>query len=221
MRVKDFAKIYFAIVLLYLATIYRGDTGLLYWISKPLILVSLLLFTASKIHRFSRPTGLWLLAAFGFSLLGDVLLMFSAKAGFFMAGMGAFAVAHLAFIRFHWHRLNLSFFAIGLISVMVLFALLLTWIELPQKLQIPIYIYGAVMGLHQAVALSAVKSSFRHYGVALGVALFVLSDLFIALNRFDAPTPWWEYSIMPLYAGGQFLIMWGALLSPNKDLHRK
>src|SRR2546429_181568 len=68
----------------------RGIRALEY-VAKPATLLSLLAYAA---FGHASP---WLVAALVFSLLGDIFLLL--PAGLFLARLGAFLVAHLAYIR--------------------------------------------------------------------------------------------------------------------------
>lgn len=72
---------------------------MLYTISKPLLMASLLLFYISKTEFLLEKAKWWIIGAIFFSLLGDTLLM-RVEQEFFLLGMGAFAIAHLAYIIF-------------------------------------------------------------------------------------------------------------------------
>src|SRR5688572_13020861 len=70
------------------------------WISKPLIMASLLLYYITSVDALNRSTTVIL--AIVLSLAGDVLLM---KNEYFIAGLIAFLLAHLFYIfSYNQHR---------------------------------------------------------------------------------------------------------------------
>jgi len=75
-------------------------------------------------------------------------------------------------------------------------------------LLIPVVAYGIVLS-----AMAAVATRCNRW-VAVGGALFVVSDSLLAIDRFlpDAGIPLADFLIMLTYLGAQTLIGWGLLL---------
>jgi alkylglycerol monooxygenase len=131
-----------------------------------------------------------LLAALGFSLIGDVLLMLQ---GYFVFGLLAFLCTHLAYIALFkrgvaWfpHRgALLGTLTYGCVMYAILFN------HLPGGLRLPVAAYVLVIALMgaQAVGRALVLRDAASRNVAIGVLFFMASDTLLAINRFVTPLP--------------------------------
>ncbi len=185
-------------------------------ITKPLLMAALLvavllvaLVTSRTIVRSRRGViALVLLCAgIAFSLAGDVLL-----GPVFLAGLGCFAAAHLAYIalaagparsrRLPWWTLVYPAWIAVLCVVL--------WPNLGD-LAIPLVVYGVVLA-GTAASTAAVNAI-----TALGGLLFLASDSLLAFRMFwpdfgsAFPDPWQDLVIMILYCLGEGLIAFGVL----------
>lgn len=134
-------------------------------------------------------------------------------ARWFLAGMAAFAAGHLAYVA--------AFAAMGAgwpplwlgVALLALAASTELWLA-PRTgdLRGPVRGYVAVIVV---MALAAGGLPAGHGLVQLGVAMFVASDLLLALDRFvlrgALARRVCALALWPLYWGGQALILWGAL----------
>jgi uncharacterized membrane protein YhhN len=164
------------------------------YVAKPATLLALLAWAAT-----GTPSP-WLLMALAFCLLGDVLLMLPSDA--FLAGLGSFLVAHLAYIGAFQAPLDRR----------------LTWLLLPLAVSVPILprLLRAIpsLGLRAAVAIYflvisiMVASAFASSRplAAAGAALFVTSDTLIGWNRFVRPASWAPLAIIVTYHLGQLAL---------------
>ena len=105
------SEIYFCIFYLFILSIHLGSKGLLdsemlYFISKPALVASLLLLFVFKHQSLSSKLKVIVPLALLFSVIGDVLLMFdSYDANFFIYGLIAFLLAHILYsIAFQTQR---------------------------------------------------------------------------------------------------------------------
>lgn len=217
MRAFDFLKLYGAIVFLHLATLYRQDDGVLYLLSKPLILGGLLLFFLAKV-REQKLKGLNRIAwALLFSLGGDILLMNKENAHYFLLGMASFGLAHLFYILWYLKvkpKLNvvaslgsLAFAALGLWSLIAL-------VEVPYELESPIYAYFTLLSIHLFLAANAWRHRIQNYLALVGIGLFIFSDWYLAFDKFGGGSPvvWLDPMIVMLsYAAAQAFIVMGVL----------
>jgi uncharacterized membrane protein YhhN len=138
------------------------------------------------------------------SLLGDVALMLPFDA--FAAGLGAFLLAHLAYIaafarRARWRDVVLAAVAYALIAVGLL-TLLLPMV--PDALRVPVLAYVAVLASMAAFAFGARAAGGAR--LAIGGALFVLSDGLLAWDRFAAPLPLASLWVLSSYWAAQWCI---------------
>jgi uncharacterized membrane protein YhhN len=134
-------------------------------------------------------------------------------ARWFLAGMAAFAAGHLAYLA--------AFAVMGAGGPPVWLAVALAvlggstelWLA-PRTGDLRGPVRGYV-GVIVAMALAAGGLPPGHGPAQAGVALFVASDLLLALERFVLRDGVWRRRcavlLWPLYWGGQALILWGAL----------
>ncbi len=189
------------------------------WFAKPAPMIALIAWF-TLVGKWDGP-----LAAAGlglvFSLLGDILLMLPAR--FFLGGMAAFLLAHLAYIyafnhppiEFHWEILLPVAAAVGA------FAFLMRRIRAglrrrrQSELLIPIGVYAVVLSL---MALAALTTLFRPgweteaaLMVSVGGVLFFLSDSILAYHQFVSAVPRGDLLVMVTYHLAQLLIAGGML----------
>lgn len=154
-----------------------------------------------------------LLAALAFSLAGDAFLMFP---GYFIPGLVAFLLAHLAYIAlFHqglpWFPSRRALVAtLGLGVAMYGFL----WLGgLPAGLRAPVAAYVLVIALMaaQAIGRASVQRDRAALAVALGSGFFMLSDSLLATNRFVSPLPMSQLWVLSTYYAAQALIVAGML----------
>lgn len=179
-------------------------------ITKPLLVLYLIGLLWLDRRSF-RGHGL-LLGALVFSWIGDLLLM-KQGGGFFMFGLGAFLVAHLFYIRVFVK--GATFKAIRLLPFVAYIALLLggpLYGKLPGDLQIPVYVYVTVISV-MGFAASLRASQLPGYELVLvGAVLFILSDSFIALNKFAGGVLMSGFWVMLTYGLAQYFILKGYLM---------
>ncbi|RUS58538.1 hypothetical protein EGN72_16475 [Pseudorhodobacter sp. E13] len=196
-----------------------------------LVALMLLLDAALFSSRLRADGLLWLMPlGLFFGALGDFALARPAARAF-LAGMAAFALGHLLYAFALWQRtadLNDQFAALGAaahglsigqgLALAGLLGLLIStefWLA-PKTgtLRWPVRGYVLVIGVMAAVAILLVEYRFARV-VQAGAALFVLSDLLLALRLFVVASPKAKrvLSLMlwPAYWCGQMLLMLGAL----------
>lgn len=157
------------------------------YVCKPLVMVVLLL-VARSVHPDSAGERGWFVVALACSLAGDVFLMFPDSGGsLFMAGLGAFLLAHLAYIA--------GFVALGLSTARLLGGVELAAVgavvvggpivravdrsEQQSFLRGPVIVYMAAISVMVACAVGTGR-----WLAAVGALLFYASDAMIAWNRF-------------------------------------
>ena len=161
-----------------------------------------------------------LLAALALSLAGDVFLMFQ---GFFIPGLVAFLLAHLAYMLLlrqdaPWFAQRSALLA-TLAAGVAVYAFL--WLGgLPAALRVPVAAYVLAIALMAAQALGR-ASVLRDRGawcVAAGACFFMLSDTLLATQRFVQALPLAQLWVLGTYFAAQALIVHGmlqALRSPG------
>jgi uncharacterized membrane protein YhhN len=191
------------------------------YLTKPATMVLLLVWFGSAGHF--QGSLLTFGIGFLFSLMGDILLM--ASHHYFLPGLGAFLLAHLAYILAFNHpqpQLTPVFYILGLA---VLFIWLLIYSRLDRamrasnthnRMRIPVAMYSSVIAL---MLLSAFLTLFRPDWqlpaaalAASGGFLFFISDTMLAYDRFVRSFPRARFWVRVTYHTGQLGLAAGALL---------
>ncbi len=214
MKAQDFSKIFFSILFLHLVVLYQPESAALYYISKPLLLFSLLAFFISNSQGFGSSNRNPVIFALVFSLLGDVLLMWEGQT-FFLMGMAAFGVAQIAYSIFYFRqKLELNkpiLFAAILFLAGILFVIS-RYLDLPHALSPYIYAYSVLIGIHLILSTRFLSAGIAKAKMAtLGALLFVISDLILAFNEFGEPNKYKHIAVMLSYGLAQYFITMGLL----------
>jgi uncharacterized membrane protein YhhN len=189
--------------------------------TKPLLMLVLALYFYQNIAK-NLDTGSkkWLypiLIGLICSISGDTWLIWDDNTSF-MLGLGSFLLAHLSyFVGFYQYPSENK----GLLHQKPIFALpmLVFWFCINYflwqnlaDLKIPVIVYSGVITLMTlgAIHLSGKIGSLANL-LLCGVALFVLSDTMIAINKFYTPIPYSALWIMTTYLLGQYCIAKGVL----------
>tara|TARA_R110002153_G_scaffold99102_6_gene234418 strand:- start:5313 stop:5942 length:630 start_codon:yes stop_codon:yes gene_type:complete len=179
------------------------------WLLK-IIPIALLVFAVLKTEP--SPSRNILLLALVFSGCGDLLLALDE----FIFGVAAFLLAQLSYaVLFsrYWqgilNRWPLSF-------VLIMYMLGMTWLLIPNlgELQIPVIAYLFTIA---AMGLLAVQSSLPIRWAVLGAIFFIISDSFIAINKFIYAIPFESYWIMSTYYVAQFMLVTGFLYAVKQQ----
>lgn len=204
--------------------VWRKWQPLLY-VAKPATLLALIgwFWQVGQGHIQGESVLVWFGLALLFSWLGDVALLFPKR--FFMAGLGAFLLAHLCYIiAFNQSLPVLQIGSLVLLAgVGILFYLIRRRImrslakrSSPAFLKTAVSIYSVVLSL---MLLSALLTLLRPDWplavaglVSLGAGLFFCSDSLLAIDRFDSPLPNGQLFVHITYHLGQFALIGGALL---------
>lgn len=192
--------------------------------TKPsLMLILIFWFWANS--RFIGSLKYWIISALIFSWFGDIFLLFEKQnKNLFIFGLASFLIGHLCYIAYFYQirKINAVKFSpkilislAVLIYVISLFSLLAPNLK---SLQIPVVFYAltlAAMLLTSFHAFDFQKHSFGKICIA-GTLLFVVSDSFLAINRFYQPFEFANILIMLTYSIAQFLITVGAFRNLEK-----
>ncbi|MFM7274469.1 MAG: lysoplasmalogenase [Gammaproteobacteria bacterium] len=176
----------------------------------PILLLALLVWREAE-PGWRTP----LLVALLFSALGDVLLALNwLLGGFFVAGLGSFLVAQLAYARCFWGHAAPTTLRRWLAASWIPVALLLAWVILPvadgQAWSVGLYL----LAITAMVTGAAVTD--RPLWLAAGALCFAFSDGTIAIDRFVAPVRADTAVIMASYYLAQWLICVAALQAPRR-----
>ena len=180
----------------------------LVWTFKPLTTIAIIVLAGVRGHghghdRYAR----WILAGLVFSLAGDVLLI---PEGLFVAGLLAFLVAHVAYLRAlttdcRFAARRMPFAAVALVAAAIVAAL---WPGLPAALRLPVLVYVVALGAMcaQALARAATLGTAQARRAGLGAAFFMASDAMLAFDRFHTPLAWAPLLVLGTYYAAQSLI---------------
>lgn len=159
-----------------------------------------------------------------FSWAGDVLLIFARSSPeFFLAGLGAFLLAHVAFIacfvlirrvRGISGRAPIiaiaatGAYAVGMFSVIAPKAAAMAF---------PVAAYAIVIGGMLIAAISAWDRKSAPGGkiCVVGALLFLISDSILGINRFAMPIPYSHALVMITYGAAQVLLVEGIARTLN------
>lgn len=194
------------------------DQPLLAFVFKPLTTILVIVHAALR-GADAPEVRRWILAGLVLSLVGDIALLWPHRG--FLPGLVAFLLAHLCYLRAFTRRQRLASPKEPFIIYMLFGALALglMWTELPVTLRWPVLAY--VVCLITMAAQTAViwrAGQPRGEVLALGGALFVASDLLLALNRFVTPVPLSSLAILGTYWAAQWCI--ASWLAPRPAVAR-
>jgi len=214
-KVERLFTLFYSLLLIteiYTATNYES----LHYIAKPALLISLLLFYLKQSDRIPFKIKRLTIGALGFSLFGDILLMFVNKSPhFFTAGLVLFLLAHILYILVFVKDKNSAEKPWLFSSILVIYGASLFYVLKDHlgAMLLPVFLYMLVI-LSMAISAylrkgSVPKISFNF--VLIGAILFLISDSLLAINKFYEPLPNSNISIMFTYAFAQLFIVFGLL----------
>lgn len=217
---KQFALIFSLILLLELICNQFKSLAQWHYLTKPLIVISLLIFFFLQSKTLQKSIRNLMILALLFSLAGDILLMFDEQnPNFFIFGLIAFLLAHVMYIVVYLKHRNTSRQPFAFIIILLVYAAGLFYLlkdDLGDML-IPVMVYMVVILTMATTAyLRKGKVPIQNYNlVFLGAILFLVSDSLLSLNLFYKPIPFANFMIMLTYALAQFFIVLGILKQSN------
>ncbi len=215
------------------------DNDAVRFFSKPLLMIILIFYYVSSVqgpvHKFHK----LMIAAFFFSWIGDVALMFVPRntgdlilmgipkaPNFFLVGLVGFLITHVlycfAFARVShrnvpallkrkvWIVVPLALYMAALLSMLI--PGILSTAETKPFL-VPVIVYSSVIAAMVVYALNRYQRvNDASFALVFGGALlFMFSDSLIAISKFMAPFQFAGVLIMVLYITAQYLIAKGSL----------
>ena len=165
------------------------------------------LATAWLAGAMDTPYGRLVLAALVLSAIGDALLL-SRQSRVFLAGLGAFLLAHAVYaLAFVQRGMDPAWLAIGAVVMAINLSAVMVWL-LPRLHTVYRYAVPAYMlaiGVMVATALGT-GGATGQWLVPAGALAFAISDIAVARERFVAPGPINKAWGLPLYYLGQVLL---------------
>ena len=203
---------------------------------KPLLMpILLVIFALNAEEHFPRERTV-MEVALVCSFLGDVLLL-QPTGDRFLFGLVAFLITHISYMVLFSVRLReegdalkqrLTLTKALTAAIPFLFYILVVlYIFCPrlsneqdgnQALLIPVAIYTVVIVTMSYSAFIRDSSVNGFWTVFTGAVLFVLSDTFLAFNKFIVPIPAAPFFVMSTYGIGQYLITLGILKVTTKEV---
>lgn len=181
--------------------------------------MAVLLAVAAWFHPIVRERR-WLVPALLLSAVGDFLLAMPWWKPAFVAGLGAFLVAHLCYVgallplrgKLTGARLfGICAVVLGCSGMLVRF-----WPALAaQGMTIPVAVYISVLG---AMVCAALMARLPTIWTAVGALLFAVSDGMIGIGQFVLRSEALELPIWWVYAASQVLITAGFFFARTRQL---
>jgi uncharacterized membrane protein YhhN len=210
MNLKTFTIIYFVISLI---EIWSGTMefheGVL--LTKPLILLSIIIFYFLQTRHKSDWQDKVMLVAFAFSMIGDSFLLFEGETHF-MLGLGSFLVTHLCYICvFFSQKGQANLFTRILLPIFGITIFLFIQNQLATAIKFPFIAYMLAI-ITMSILASERKTNPESYRLVLiGAVLFMISDSLLAINQFSKPLPYSTILVMGTYVLAQYFIATGFL----------
>ena len=178
------------------------------WLTKPAASASFIAL-ALACGALSSSYGLWILVALFLCFWGDVLLI-PRHEKLFLAGMGAFAAGHVAFVvAFLLNAaLRAPLFIAALVASALFITLVLRWLW-PHlgSFKWPVVGYCIIIGAMVSTSpLAAPHGVPLVPGIMIGAILFAISDIFVAREQFVTQAFVNRLWGLPLYYGAQMLL---------------
>ncbi|WP_033956306.1 lysoplasmalogenase [Psychroserpens jangbogonensis] len=219
---QKFSGIYAIIVIIELICGNFADLETIHYFTKPLIVLSLLIFFFTQNQLINKTIKTLMVLALVFSLIGDVALLFDAiNPNYFIIGLASFLLAHVMYVLVFLKQRNKNKNPLGFIILMLGYAALLFYVlnDGLGDLLIPVVVYMIVILSMSTSAYLRQKlnNTISYNWVFIGAILFMLSDSILALDKFYQPLPLSSISIMLTYALAQYCIVIG-ILKHNKQM---
>jgi uncharacterized membrane protein YhhN len=159
----------------------------------------------------------WIVAGLVFSLVGDIALLWPVQG--FLAGLVAFLLGHLSYLVALTRRTRFlsSPPAFGVWAIVAASVLASLWAGVPGDLHVPVLVYVCALAAMAAQATSVwlvrrgSADAVRWRTVAIGGALFVLSDAILATDKFVGGIPMPTLFNLSIYWLAQWFIACAAV----------
>jgi uncharacterized membrane protein YhhN len=217
---KQFTLIFSLILVLELICNQFESLTQWHFFTKPLIVISLIVFFFSQSKTIQKTIRNFMLLALLFSLAGDILLMYDDQDPmFFMFGLVVFLKAHIMYIIVFLKHRNKSRNLIPFIALLIIYGAGLFYL-----LKDGLGAMFLLVVVYMIVILTMATTAFLRKGnvpklnynlVFLGAILFLVSDSLLSLNMFHKTIPFANIMIMLTYGLAQFFIVLGILKQSN------
>lgn len=162
---------------------------------------------AWKMGAFDSPYGRLIFLGLSLSWVGDVLLISESKKAF-LAGLASFLLAHVAYGAAFWSRGQEGSWGILAACAAVLGAAIVgRWLmpHVGPGMRLPVLAYLAAISAMVVLAAGAAAKTASPL-IFLGAAMFYVSDIAVARDKFVAPGRINRVWGLPLYYAAQFVL---------------
>lgn len=174
---------------------------------------SILLLSIFAYYNCINSIALFFAISLFFSSLGDIFLCIHEEK-LFIQGLFSFLVSHILYSIAFYSQFNsnlvLTKIHFILNITLVVYAVIMSKILTPKlgNLKIPVYIYMSALII---MGIGAIHTGFSNYILISGVILFIISDSFLAIQKFLRTFKGINHLIWLTYYLGQLFIVFGAL----------
>ena len=218
----------FVFVINYL--VYRFQWEKVKYFTKPLVMISIIVWTVVALEKPLEPGAILLLCAQGFGFLGDVSLLFPKKG--FTFGLAAFLVGHLFYIALvimlilgtspvvgaRWYQI--LFIALGpvawILGMVVFYRVFSPALKArgtSQIFQNALRGYAFVLSGLMAISITLLRLmpgfDLAWFYVAIGGTLFFIADFLLAYDRFVSKNARVHLTSWVCYHTAQICLAWG------------
>lgn len=182
------------------------------WCTKPLIMISLIVYYYYASQRIDK-LRLGFLIALVAAFIGDIFLLFNGE-NYFIFGLASFLIMQMIYIitfyKDSFHFSNIRIFLAAILLGIFGFYMNILWPSL-HEMSIPVTIYSLIIVMMSLSALFRPEYLKGYAWVFIGSLLFIISDGFIAWNKFMTPVAYGGLIVMSTYILAQYLIVMGML----------
>ena len=209
-----FIKIYLIILSAELLFTNISSLSVIHYITKPALLISLIVFFSKTSQNTPLFVKRFTFLALTFSLIGDILLMFTIKNPlYFTFGLAAFLIAHIMYIVVFLKDRRANKKGLFFLAAISLYGLIFLHFLKPNlgHLLTPVIIYViAILGMVTTAFLRQRKGHETvYYLILAGAFLFLISDSILATNKFLFSISFEHVLIMTTYGLAQLLLVLG------------
>lgn len=182
------------------------------YVCKPLASAGFIALAVS-VGAVESTHGRIMLVALALSFVGDACLLVRGSRRMFLAGLGAFLVAHVMYlVAFLLLDPNWLYAGIAMVALVVTAGAAARWLEpylVGSPMRTPVQLYIAVVTCMVGAAAGAVAGQ-GHPLIIAGALGFYISDLAVAREAFVAESYYNKLWGLPLYYAGQLCLAWTA-----------
>lgn len=188
---------------------YRGIQGLR--AASKSIASTAFLAAALSMDPLASPWAQWISVGLGLSVIGDLALLAPVGGRWFVGGVAAFGLAHLAYaIAFFHLGIDPGLAALAAVVIGPVALVLHRWLsaDVPPKLKRPVQIYIGIISVMVAAAFGTAGQHHSLWFVALAAVIFMLSDVGVAMQRFKGSGFSTKAWALPFYFTAQLMFAW-------------